>query len=85
MAMGGDGPWTVTVMWVLTAVVLIFVILRIYARAVIVKSYGTEDHVFVLAFVGKPGTIRSQFAIIRSKLSKGCCPYQGRLSNPSGF
>lgn len=54
MAMAGDGPWAVAVMWSLTVMVLIFVILRIYARAILVKAFGTDDYVFILAFVGQP-------------------------------
>ncbi|KAF5002153.1 hypothetical protein FDECE_10715 [Fusarium decemcellulare] len=51
MAMGGDGPWAVAVMWALTALVLFFVVLRIHARATIIKSYGIDDHVYFVAFV----------------------------------
>ncbi|KAF5645100.1 integral membrane protein pth11 [Fusarium sp. NRRL 52700] len=51
MAMGGDGPWAIGVMWALTVVVFIFVVLRVYTRVVIVHSYGVDDHVFNLAFV----------------------------------
>ncbi|KAH8683780.1 hypothetical protein BGZ61DRAFT_496109 [Ilyonectria robusta] len=51
MAMAGDGPWAVAVMWSLTVMVLIFVILRIYARMILVKAFGTDDFVFILAFV----------------------------------
>ncbi|CAJ0544605.1 Ff.00g037000.m01.CDS01 [Fusarium sp. VM40] len=50
MAMGGDGPWVVTVMWSLTAIGTVFVALRIYTRVVIVKSFGVDDHVYNLAF-----------------------------------
>ncbi|KAM6519004.1 hypothetical protein FALCPG4_012660 [Fusarium falciforme] len=50
MAMGGDGPWAISVMWSLTAVTLIFVILRVYTRVFVVKSYGVDDHVYNLAF-----------------------------------
>ncbi|KAH7121707.1 hypothetical protein EDB81DRAFT_861572 [Dactylonectria macrodidyma] len=50
MAMGGDGPWAITVMWSLTAVTLIFVVLRIYTRVWVVKSFGVDDHVYNLAF-----------------------------------
>jgi hypothetical protein len=53
MAMGGDGPWVVTVMWSLTAIGFVFVILRIYTRVVIVKSFGVDDHVYNLAFVSR--------------------------------
>lgn len=51
MAIGGKGPWAIAVMWSLTAVTLVFVVLRIYTRVVIVSSYGIDDHVYVLAFV----------------------------------
>lgn len=52
MAMGGDGPWAIGVMWALTVVVFIFVVLRVYTRVVVVQSFGVDDHVFNLAFVG---------------------------------
>ncbi|CVK91792.1 related to integral membrane protein pth11 [Fusarium proliferatum] len=51
MAMGGDGPWAIGVMWALTVVVFIFVVLRVYTRVVVVQSFGVDDHVFNLAFV----------------------------------
>lgn len=49
--MGGDGPWAVAVMWALTFLTLIFVILRLYARLIVVKSYGIDDSVYIFAFV----------------------------------
>jgi hypothetical protein len=51
MAMGGDGPWAIGVMWALTVGVFIFVVLRVYTRVVVVKTFGIDDHVFNLAFV----------------------------------
>ncbi|KAI1772200.1 hypothetical protein F4818DRAFT_454079 [Hypoxylon cercidicola] len=51
MAMEGDGKMTVVTMWTLTAVTLVFVILRTYTRVVVVCSYGIDDHVYALAFV----------------------------------
>jgi hypothetical protein len=51
MAIGGDGPWVVAVMWSLTAIGIVFVALRIYTRVVVVKSFGVDDHVYNLAFV----------------------------------
>ncbi|KAK8018824.1 hypothetical protein PG991_008014 [Apiospora marii] len=51
MAMGGDGPWAITVMWALTAAVFVSVILRTYTRLVVVKSFGIDDQVYILAFV----------------------------------
>ncbi|KAM5369394.1 hypothetical protein ACJZ2D_009008 [Fusarium nematophilum] len=49
MALGGDGPMVVAVMAALTAIVITLNILRIYARVVVVKSYGVDDHVYLLA------------------------------------
>jgi hypothetical protein len=54
MPMGGDGVWAVALMWVLTAIAFVFTLLRIYTRVIVVKSYGMDDHVYVLAFVGYP-------------------------------
>ncbi|KAH8657362.1 hypothetical protein BGZ61DRAFT_371278 [Ilyonectria robusta] len=51
MAIKGDGLWTVAVMWSLTAVTFVFVVLRIYTRVGVVKSFGIDDHVYNLAFV----------------------------------
>lgn len=56
--MGGQGPWAIAVMWIVTAVTLVFVLLRIYTRAYVVRSYGIDDHVYALAFVSSdaPGS-----------------------------
>lgn len=53
MAMGGDGPWSIAVMWVLTLITFLFVILRFYTRGIVVHSYGVDDHVFNFAFVSR--------------------------------
>jgi hypothetical protein len=51
MAYGSDALSAVTAMWVLTVLTLVFVILRTYTRAHVVKAYGIDDHVYNLAFV----------------------------------
>lgn len=51
MAMGGQGPWAVAIMWVVTVVAFVFVILRAYTRIKVVQSYGVDDHVYNFAFV----------------------------------
>ncbi|KAK4171451.1 hypothetical protein QBC36DRAFT_366486 [Triangularia setosa] len=51
MTFGGDGPWAVSVMWIVTALTFVFVLLRIYTRTYVVESYGLDDHVYNLAFV----------------------------------
>lgn len=51
MVMGGDGRRAVTVMWALTIVTFVFVVLRTYTRLVVVKLFGIDDQVYILAFV----------------------------------
>lgn len=48
---GGKAPMAMAIMWVLTAITLVLVILRTYTRAVIVRQFGADDHVFVLSAV----------------------------------
>ncbi len=52
--MAGDGPWAVLVMWLMTGLTFIFVVLRIYTRAVVVKNFGIDDHVYNFSFVSFP-------------------------------
>ncbi|KAH6640342.1 hypothetical protein F5144DRAFT_91105 [Chaetomium tenue] len=47
----GDGPWSLAVMWLLTSLVLFFLILRFYTRVVCLASYGLDDHVYLVAFI----------------------------------
>ncbi|KAI1880833.1 hypothetical protein JX265_001073 [Neoarthrinium moseri] len=51
MAYNGAGREAVTNMWILTAVTLIFVALRIYTRVWVVRSFGVDDHVYNIAFL----------------------------------
>ncbi|RGP76940.1 hypothetical protein FLONG3_5024 [Fusarium longipes] len=51
MVAEGEGPWVLASMWSLTFVSLIFVVLRIYTRVYVVKSFGIDDHMYNLAFV----------------------------------
>ncbi|KAK8013864.1 hypothetical protein PG990_007160 [Apiospora arundinis] len=51
MVMGGDGRRAVTVMWALTIVTFVFVVLRTYTRLVVVKLFGIDDQVYILAFI----------------------------------
>ena len=60
MAMGGEGPWAITVMWIVTAPAFVFVVLRTYTRAAVVQSFGVDDHVYNFAFVSetRPDALR---------------------------
>lgn len=54
MAMGGDGPGAITVMWVMVALTALCVSLRLYVRMFLVANTGYDDHVYILAFVSIP-------------------------------
>ncbi|KAK3331622.1 hypothetical protein B0T19DRAFT_380110 [Cercophora scortea] len=49
--MGGEAPMAMAAMWCLTVVTLIFVALRVYTRAVIVRQLGWDDHIYALTGV----------------------------------
>lgn len=51
MAVGGEAPWALGVMWTLTAIAATFVALRLYTRVVVIDSFGTDDAVYSVAFV----------------------------------
>lgn len=51
MGLKGDGPWALGVMWVMVALVFLFMMLRLYTRLVFLASYGLDDHIYVVAFV----------------------------------
>ncbi|KAK6714507.1 hypothetical protein SNK04_005447 [Fusarium graminearum] len=43
MAAGGDGHWVLASMWSLLLVSFVFVVLRMYTRVYVVKSFGADD------------------------------------------
>ncbi|KAK0631074.1 hypothetical protein B0T17DRAFT_239334 [Bombardia bombarda] len=47
--LGGKAPMALAVMWCLTAITLIFVVLRIYTRAIVVRQLGWDDHIYVIS------------------------------------
>ncbi|CCC06998.1 unnamed protein product [Sordaria macrospora k-hell] len=51
MAIGGDGPWAIAVMWIMAALTGLCVGLRLYVRTIVVANTGYDDHVYVVAFV----------------------------------
>lgn len=48
---GGDAPMVMAVMWVLTAIIIVFVVVRIYTRAVVLHQTGVDDYVYCLSGV----------------------------------
>lgn len=39
------------VMWIMVALTLVCVVLRIYTRVFVIQSHGADDHVYNFAFV----------------------------------
>ncbi|KAI1172935.1 hypothetical protein F4777DRAFT_559673 [Nemania sp. FL0916] len=50
VAMVGEGVSTVITMWVLTSITFAFVLLRLYTRIRVTRSYGADDNVYILSF-----------------------------------
>lgn len=63
MAMGGQGPMAVLVMWIMVVPTLLCVVLRFYTRVFVIQSHGADDHVYNLAFVS-PGVVFSTPSIL---------------------
>ncbi|KAF7534199.1 hypothetical protein G7054_g6406 [Neopestalotiopsis clavispora] len=51
MALSNESAYMTSVLWGLTAVVLVFLVLRAYTRIVCVASYGIDDHFYALTCV----------------------------------
>lgn len=51
MGLKGDAPWALGVMWLLTGLVFLLMLLRLYTRIVCLASYGIDDHIYIVAFV----------------------------------
>ncbi|KAK8029540.1 beta-lactamase family protein [Apiospora rasikravindrae] len=51
MTADDQGPRLMAVLWILTVIVFIFLLLRIYTRVICVASYGVDDHFFLIAFL----------------------------------
>ena len=49
--LGGEGPYCISVLWGLTALLFVVLIIRIYTRVVCVASYGIDDTFFVITIV----------------------------------
>jgi hypothetical protein len=67
--MGGDGPWAVAVMWVMTALTLVFTVLRLYTRLIVIKSYGIDDSVYVFAFVSAYSSSSERMQLTKSSFA----------------
>ncbi|KAH7025000.1 uncharacterized protein B0I36DRAFT_376745 [Microdochium trichocladiopsis] len=50
-SLGGEGPYCITVLWTLTAIVLVFLVLRIYTRVVCLAAYGLDDTLYVVTTI----------------------------------
>ncbi|KAL6860316.1 hypothetical protein ACO1O0_004343 [Amphichorda felina] len=51
MAMGGEAPWAMGVMWLMVGLVFIFLMLRAYTRIFCLASFGIDDYIYMVAFL----------------------------------
>ncbi|KAK3340623.1 hypothetical protein B0H65DRAFT_510725 [Neurospora tetraspora] len=51
MAMGEHASTALAIMWMMAGLVFILVILRVYTRVVCMAAYGTDDWIYVAAFI----------------------------------
>lgn len=51
MAIEGEGSKTVAVSWALSGVTFVWACLRFYTRRIVIRSYGIDDHLYMLACV----------------------------------
>ncbi|KAJ4171338.1 hypothetical protein NW754_013107 [Fusarium falciforme] len=49
MEIGGQAPMALAVMWAFTVMTWIFVVLRLYTRAFVMKQIGADDHAYWLS------------------------------------
>ncbi|KAK7957876.1 hypothetical protein PG996_010677 [Apiospora saccharicola] len=59
LAMGGDAPLAMTFVWIMFGILTLFVLLRLYTRAVLLAALGLDDYLYFLAyiFVGLSGAL----------------------------
>ncbi|KAH0493329.1 hypothetical protein TgHK011_000003 [Trichoderma gracile] len=51
LGLGGDAPKMLAVLWSLTALSLLFVLLRLYTRLRVIRAYGLDDYFYNAAFM----------------------------------
>ncbi|KAK5636926.1 hypothetical protein RRF57_012638 [Xylaria bambusicola] len=51
MAIKGGGVSVVATMWSLTGLTTLFLLLRLYTRLIVLRAYGGDDHVYILAYI----------------------------------
>ncbi|KAJ2995797.1 hypothetical protein NUW58_g1172 [Xylaria curta] len=51
MAIKGAGVTAIATMWALTGLTTVFLLLRLYTRLIVLRAFGGDDHVFILAYV----------------------------------
>ncbi|KAK1240372.1 hypothetical protein MKX07_004400 [Trichoderma sp. CBMAI-0711] len=51
LGLGGDAPKMLAVLWSLTALALVFVLLRLYTRLRVLRAYGLDDYFYNAAFM----------------------------------
>ncbi|KAL7942899.1 hypothetical protein V8C42DRAFT_141823 [Trichoderma barbatum] len=51
VGIGGDAPKMLAVLWSLTALALVFVLLRLYTRLRVIRAYGLDDYFYNASFL----------------------------------
>ncbi|KAK8128870.1 hypothetical protein PG984_009978 [Apiospora sp. TS-2023a] len=51
LAMGGDAPLSMTFVWIMFGILTLFLLLRLYTRAVLLAALGLDDYLYFLAYV----------------------------------
>lgn len=51
VGLGGDAPKMLAVLWSLTALALVFFLLRLYTRLRVIRAYGLDDYFYNASFV----------------------------------
>lgn len=67
MALSGLGPTVLWVLWTETIIALIFVCLRLYTRATMVRKIGLDDH---LAWISMVRSLEPSYVVGESSDTK---------------
>lgn len=68
MAIKGNAVGLIASMWVLTGITTAFLFLRLYTRQVMLRVIGSDDVVFILAFVSQAQVARLSVRVSASSL-----------------
>lgn len=53
LAMGGDAPVAMTLVWIMFGTLTVFLLLRVYTRVYLLAAPGMDDYLYFLAYVSQ--------------------------------